>query len=760
MKNQMDKKQQIILIYVALALAVFIGFEQVRRNDFVDYDDHIYVTENLHVKSGLTSDGIIWAFTTGQEGNWHPLTWLSHMLDYELFGLNPGWHHLTSVLFHIANTLLLFWVLKKMTDALWPSLFVAAAFALHPLHVESVAWIAERKDVLSGLFWMLTIACYIRYTEQPSIKRYLLVFVVFALGLMAKPMLVTLPFVLLLLDYWPLGRLQWGHQTNNQRWSAWYLVREKIPLFILTIASSVITFIVQQKGGAMDVGESYSLGVRISNALVCYVGYIIKMVYPARLAVLYPHPGDSLPMWQVIVSLLIIVAASAGVIYAGRRRRYLAVGWFWYLGTLVPVIGLVQVGAQAMADRYTYLPSIGIFIVVGWGIGELAAKWRYRETVPGICAGVVLAVFLICTRLQVRYWQNSSTLYEHTLAATENNYLIHYNYGCMLLKKRQFDESIKHFEETLRINPGYSKARQNIGVAFLEQGKEDEAVKHLNETLHLEPNSPLAYYNIGNIYHKLGKLDEAVVNYNKALTLNPDLAEAHHNLGLVLRAQGKLDEAISQYRQALQLKGDYTQAHNNLGVALRLQGRVDEAISHYRQALKFKDDYAEAHNNLGIALQSQGKYDEAAAHLKRVVELAPNSASAHYNLGTMYYEQGKHNLAINHWTEALKLKPDFISLLNNLGWILATTEDTKLRNPTEAVKYAQRACEMTGYNRPDFLDTLATAYAASGNFPEAVKTAEKAVALAMALEQKELAAKIQKRLELYKAKTPYHERSD
>jgi len=698
------------------------------------------------------------------------------MLDCQLFGLDPAWHHLTSLFFHIANTLLLFWVLKKMTDsprgeatgALWASLFVAAAFALHPLHVESVAWIAERKDVLSGLFWMLTIACYIRYTEQPSIKRYILVFVVFALGLMAKPMLVTLPFVLLLLDYWPLGRLhpallllkggiQWGQQTHR---AVWRLVREKIPLFILTIASSVVTFIVQQKGGAMDIGESYSLGVRISNAIVCYIGYILKMVYPVRLAVLYPHPGNSLPMWQPIVSLLIIAAATAVVIYAGRRWRYIAVGWFWYLGTLVPVIGLVQVGAQAMADRYTYLPSIGIFIMVGWGIGGLAAKWRYRQTVLGICAGVVLAAFLICTRLQVRYWQDSSTLYEHTLAATENNYLIHYNYGCMLLKKRQFDEAIKHFEQTLQINPGYSKARQNIGVAFLEQGKEDEAVKHLTETLHLEPNSPLAYYNIGNIYHKLGKLDEAVVNYNKALALNPDLAEAHHNLGLVLRAQGKLDEAISQYRQALQLKGDYVQAHNNLGVALRLQGRVDEAISHYRQALKLRDDYAEAHNNLGIALQSQGKYDQAASHLKRVVELAPNSASAHYNLGTMYYEQGNHNLAINHWTEVLKLKPDFIAVLNNLAWVLATTEDTKLRNPTEAVKYAQRACEMTGYDRPDFLDTLATAYAAGGNFPEAVKAAEKAIALATVLEQKKLAAKIQKRLELYKAKIPYHERSD
>jgi Tfp pilus assembly protein PilF len=620
--EQMPKKQHLILLYAALALATFIAYEQVRHNNFVDYDDTVYVSENPQVLRGLTGESISWAFTTRLSANWHPLTWLSHMLDCQLFGANVGWHHLTSLLLHIANTLLLFWVLKKMTDALWPSLFVAAAFALHPLHVESVAWVAERKDVLSGLFWMLTIACYIRYTEQPSIKRYLLVFVVFALGLMAKPMLVTLPFVLLLLDYWPLGRFQFEHQSKHQKWLAWHLIREKIPLFALVAASSIVTYVVQQSEGAMEIGKSYPLSLRISNAAVSYVVYIGKLIYPRGLAVLYPYPVDGLPAWQPIVSLLILAGVSAGVIYTAKRYRYLAVGWLWYLGTLVPVIGLVQVGDQARADRYTYLPSVGLFIMVAWGAVALAAKLRYRKIALGICAGIVLAIFLICTRLQVRYWQNSFTLFERTLSATENNYIM----------------------------------------------------------------------------------------------------------------------------------------HHNLGLALQSQTRLDEAISHYRQALQLKPDYVKAHNNLGIALQSQSKYDEAIEHVKKAVQLDPNFALARYNLGSMYYEQGRYELAVTHWTKALELNPDLADALNLLSWILATTKDTKLHNPIEAVKYAQRACESTEYNRPDFLDTLAAAYAAAGRFPEAVETAEKAVALAMALEQKELAINIQKRLELYRAKIPYYEK--
>jgi tetratricopeptide (TPR) repeat protein len=625
--KKMPNKLQVLLLYLFLALATFIAFEQTHRNDFINYDDYQYVTENWYVQKGIGLESVKWAFTTGQEGNWHPLTWLSHMLDCELFGLNPGWHHLTSVLFHIANTLLLFWVLKKMTDAIWPSLFVAAVFALHPLHVESVAWIAERKDVLSGLFWMLTIVCYIRYTEQPSIKRYLLVFVVFALGLMAKPMLVSLPFVLLLLDYWPLGRLQWGHQTNNQEWSAWRLVREKIPLFILTIASSVITFIVQQKGGAMDVGESYSLGVRISNALVCYIGYIIKMVYPVRLAVLYPHPGANLPMWQVIVSFLIIVVISAVVIYAGRRRRYLAVGWFWYLGTLVPVIGLVQVGAQAMADRYTYLPSIGIFIMVGWGLGEVAAKWRERETVLGICAGVVLAAFLICTRIQVRYWQDSSTLFRHTLEVTDNNYIMHNYYGRALRERGQLDESIKEIGESLRLNPNYAGAYNSLGITLQTQGK----------------------------------LDEAVKQFRQALRLNPDFAKVHNNLGIVLAKQGNLDEAIAHFVKAIELDAVNDKAHHNLAQTFFSKGDIAGAIKHYRESLRLNADSVETLCGLSWIFSTSESPElrdgaEAVRLAKRACELSNyRNPETLYTLAAAYAEMGRFSEAVQVSQEAIDL---------------------------------------------------------------------------------------------------------
>ena len=654
------------MICVVLVLATFIAYEPVRQNEFTSSDDRGYITKNPDVKAGLTYESIVWAFTSGHAANWHPLTWLSHMLDCELFGLEAFWHHLTNLWFHVANTLLLFWVLKRMTGAIWPSAFVAAAFALHPLHVESVAWAAERKDVLSGFFWMLTIAAYIRYAGRRG--RYLLVVLVFGLGLMAKPMLVTLPFVLLLLDYWPLGRLQLGRQSGartfpqsesagGQRLSVGHLVAEKIPLFVLAVVSSVITYIVQKHAGTVRTIESLPLNVRVANALVSYISYIGKMIYPRRLAVFYPHPGHSLPMWQVIVCFTVFAVVSLGIIYAAKRWRYLVVGWLWYLGTLVPVIGLVQVGAQAMADRYTYLPSIGIFIMVAWGGAELFAKWHYRRIAPGISAGVVLVIMLICTRMQVRYWQNDFTLFGHALEVTKNNYVM------------------------------------------------------------------------------------------------------HHSLGAVLQLQGKLDESISHYRQALQIKPNYAKAYNNLGTALQLQGKLDEAISHYRQALQIEPDDALTHNNLGAVLQSQGRLDEAITHFTKAVELNPNSASAHYVLAWALAKGGRTSEAVKHFKEALRLKPDWVSPMNSLAWLLATHSQDKFRNPGEAIRFAERVCELTNYDDAGFVDTLAAAYAAAGRFPDAVSAMEKAVELARSADDDERLERMQNRLQLYEAGQAYYEPS-
>jgi tetratricopeptide (TPR) repeat protein len=713
--KQERNKLYVISICIVLVLATIIAYEPVRLNGFVNYDDDVYVTENPNVNKGITGKSILWAFATSHCNNWHPLTWLSHMLDCELFGLEPFWHHLSNLFFHIANTLLLFLVLKRMTGAIWQSAFVAAAFALHPLHVESVAWVAERKDVLSGFFWMLTITCYIRYTEQPSIRRYLLVVLVFASGLMAKPMLVTLPFVLLLLDYWPLSRLQWGNQTDNQRWSAWRLVKEKVPLFILTIASSVITFIVQQKEGAMDIGESYSLGVRISNALVCYVSYLIKMAYPAGLAVLYPHPGDSLPMWQVIVSLLIIVAASVAVIYAGRRRRYLATGWFWYLGTLVPVIGLVQVGAQAMADRYTYLPSIGIFIIAGWGTSEIGTRWRYRGAVLGVCAGIVLAGLLICTRLQVRYWQDNFKLFGHSAAATENNFIMHDSYGGALFEKGQLDEAIAQFREALRINPKYSGAKRNIGIVLLKQGKIDESIKVLTEVVNSKGDQSKAHNYLGLAYAKKGEFDTAIQHYKEAIRLKPDYIEAIANLGIALKEQGQITEAIKEWEKALSLKPDEPDIHYNMGLAMAEQYKYDEAVKHFSAALESKPNWPETLYNLGCAYYEQGKFELTVKYCAEALRLKPDYYNAHYNMGLAFAQQGRYDDAAEHIKAALELKPDWPEAHNNLGYV----------------------------------------YYRQGKLDAAVEQCAEALRLAP---EKELAEEIQKRLELYKAGQPYHEK--
>jgi len=638
--KQTSNKPYVLLIYVALALATIVAFEQVRLNKFVNYDDHYYVTENQQVQAGITGESVFWAFTTTHAGNWHPLTWLSHMLDCQLFELNPMWHHLTSLLLHMANTLLLFWVLKRMTSAVWASAFVAAAFALHPLHVESVAWVAERKDVLSGFFWFLTMAAYVRYAERPSVGRYSLVILGLCLGLMAKPMLVTLPFVLLLLDYWPLGRLRWGSQSDTeaspesesvkvsyQKASVLSLIGEKIPLFILAAVSSVITFIVQQSGGAVRSWESFSLNIRISNALVSYISYIIKMIYPSRLAVLYPHPGDSLPIWQPIVCLVIVAAVSAGIIYIGRRRRYLVTGWLWYIGTLLPVIGLVQVGAQAMADRYTYLPSIGFFIMVAWGAAELGAKWRYRKIGAEIGAGIVLTMLLIFTRIQVRHWRSSLTLFGHTLEVTENNYIMHNYYGRALRQNGRVDEAIKEIRESLRLNPNYCDAHNNLGIALQARGKDEEAERQFRKALRLNPDYNKAHVNLGIMLAKQQKPDEAIKHFFKAIELNPSNAKAHHNLGQAFFSKGNIPGAIKHYRESLRLNPDGAASLNGLGwiLATNKGGEFRDGAEAVRLAKRaceltnYKDP--ETLNTLAAAYAEVGRFTEAVRVAEDAIDL-------------------------------------------------------------------------------------------------------------------------------------------
>jgi Flp pilus assembly protein TadD len=571
-----------LIICLFLVVATAGVFWQVQNHDFVNYDDNLYVTENYHVQAGLTWDGIIWALTVPHACNWHPLTWLSHMLDCEIYGLNAGGHHLTSLLFHVVNALLLFLVLKRMSGALWRSAFVGALFALHPLHVESVAWVAERKDVLCTFFWLLTMWAYVLYTERPSPHRYFLVLLAFAFGLMSKPMLVTLPFVLLLLDYWPLGRFQFGYGESHAQKSMnlsyrislpLHFVREKAPFFALAAISSVVTFLAQQSAGSLTSLDKLPLNVRIANALVSYLSYIGKMLWPQRLVVFYPHPGDMLPMWQAIGAALFLICISVLVVRVVMVRPYLAVGWLWYLGTLVPVIGLVQVGSHGMADRYTYVPLIGLFLMITWGVPDIAKRFRPAMIVLPVLGGALLSALMASTWLQVQHWKNSTALFKHAINVTANNYLAH----------------------------------NNLASALARQGSPQEAISHYFEALAIKPHFAEAHYNLGNALARQGSFDEAMGHYTEALRIKPDYADAHNNLGVALTRQGRGKEAIGHYTEALRIKPNFADAHNNLGVALTRQGRGREATGHYIEALRIKPEYADARRNLERTLHLMGK---------------------------------------------------------------------------------------------------------------------------------------------------------
>lgn len=607
------------VICIFLILSTYAVFGQVFSNDFTNLDDNLYVTENPYVQAGITVEGILWAFRSTFTGHWHPLTWLSHMLDCQFYGLNPGGHHLTSLLLHIINSLLLFVILRRMTGAIWQSTFVAALFALHPLHVESVAWVAQRKDVMSTSLWMLTIWAYVRYTDRPNLGRYVPTLLLFALGLMTKATLVTLPFVLLLLDYWPLGRYQLRRSSPDGRSETLRsmnrphyksrplsLVREKIPFFAFAAASSVMTILVQQQRGTIISLESLPLATRISSALVSYAGYIWKMIWPKSLAVYYPHPG-MLPAWQVAAAALLLLCASTLSFHEARRRPYLIVGLLWYLGTLVPFIGLVDVGLPGiMADKFTYVSLIGLFIIFGWGVPDALTGWRHRRVVLALSGALLISSFSIVTSKQINYWHDSTTLFEHALNVTSNNFVAHNNLGFSLAKRNKLAQAIFHYNETLRIKPDCERAHNNLGMALVSQGRMEEAIVHYREALRLRPEYVQAHNNLGIALVRLGRIDEGTAHFDEVLRIQPYHVKAHNNLGLALSQQGKLDEAIGHYDEALKLKPDFVEARYNLGVAYYRQGKLVEAIAQYIEALKIRSESPEIHFSLGLAYLGLG----------------------------------------------------------------------------------------------------------------------------------------------------------
>jgi tetratricopeptide (TPR) repeat protein len=554
-----SRKLRFVLICVGLVLATAIAFEPIRANDFVEYDDYQYLVKNRHVQKGVTVDSAIWAFTTFHASNWHPVTWLSHMIDCGLFGLEPLWHHFVNVLLHVCNSLLLFVILRRMTGAAWPSAIVAALFAVHPVHVESVAWAAQRKDVLSAFFWMLTILAYIDYVEKPCARRHVMVFILFCLGLMTKPMVVTLPIILLLLDFWPLRRLNLGeagvgdkHFNVSCKQSVIRLLLEKIPLFAVAFASMVITYLIQQDK-AMATEDFFGFGMRLCNALYSYAAYIGKMFWPAGLAVLYPLRMEGLKWYRPLLGLVVLVVTSAVVIWQRQRRPFLFLGWWWYVITLLPVIGLVQVGVQAMADRYTYLPSIGLFLMVVWSLAQISEKLKIPVLVKALITAIVLTSLVSATRVQVGYWRDNFTLFGRAIDVTENNYIMHNNFGLALANRKRYDEAIEHFEKVLQINPGYIRANANIGFVLRRQEKVDEAIELYKELLKIKPDWPEVHNDLGRAYAYKGMGDEAIECYREALRLRGDFAEAVNNWGMVLKDQGKHEQAMEKFRKAHEL---------------------------------------------------------------------------------------------------------------------------------------------------------------------------------------------------------------
>ena len=667
------------LLALLLALATIALYWPATHHDFVNnYDDEFYVTANVHVQGGLTWENVKWAFVNPVAANWHPVTILSHMLDCQLFGLKPWGHHLTNLLLHALNTVLVFVLLLTLTQGravspltaalsnagerrarsdapypVWRSALVAALFGLHPLHVESVAWVAERKDVLSCFFFLLTLLAYTRYawsvtsdrwqvagsekdirpplmspvTRHPSLF-YLLSLFFFSLGLMSKPMLVTVPCVLLLLDYWPLNRM-WsadcGLRITNFRSLLSHVTRhtslfaEKIPFIILAEAACFATFAAQGHGGAVMTAEDFPPGARIGNALISYCRYLGKMFWPTDMAVFYPHPVHW-PSALVLLAGVFLCGVSLILFLKRGRHPFLLTGWLWYIGTLVPVIGLVQVGGQAMADRYMYIPSLGVLILTVWGAYELARRWRYRVIALSLAGSAAIVLCFAVTRHQLGYWQDGETLFRHALDVTENNWVAHIN--------------------------------------------------------------------LGNVLHDKGRFDEAIIQYREAISLQPDvfetrrsLAVAHYNLGIALLAKGQTNEAISQYQEAVRLKPDYVLARSNLGRALLKTGRTDEAISQFQEIVLLEPDDAVVHVSLGNALFSKGRTDEAVSQFQEAIRLKPDDSVAHYNLGDAFFKQGRIDEAIGQFQEAVRLKPDDANAQGNLAKILEWKRKSNARTP-------------------------------------------------------------------------------
>jgi tetratricopeptide (TPR) repeat protein len=648
---------EILLCLLLFGLVVWVFFPSI-HGAFIERNDHGFVTENTHIN--LTLANVVWAFGHSFDANWLPLTLWSFMLDHQLYGLKPWGYHLTNVLLHAVNTVLVFLVLRRMTGlrseksigaaapqagATWRSLMVAVLFGLHPLRVESVAWISERKDVLSVTFWMLTLWAYAHWVQRSAVRSpqsavgnqaasprlltpgfYWLALVFFALSLMSKAMMVTLPCVLLLLDYWPLER--WPQKSLRA------LLVEKVPFFLLSAIVSAVTYITQKSADMMSsvvTGLSLSFGARLENALVSYGRYLGKLFWPVDLGALYPYP-DRWPVPTILLAALLVLGLSVLVFAMRRHWPFLLTGWLWYLGTLVPVLGLVPVGAQAMADRYSYIPSIGILMILVWGTCQMTREWHYQGIGLGAAGGVLALVCIVLTRHQIGYWKDDISVWQRAVAVTGNNYDAHNMLGRAFGVRKRVDEALREFQEVVRLNPGFAEPQNTLGRAWEAKGRVNEAMACYQKALEVRPDYFVAQINLSSLLLRMGRMDEAIVHYQKALQINPDYAEAHNNLGVALASQGRLDEAIACFQKTLEINPNFAEAHYNLGYALYSKGRLDEAIACFQKTLEINPNYAEAHYNLSFALRSKGRLDEAIRELQETLRLKPDYAAASNNL--------------------------------------------------------------------------------------------------------------------------------
>jgi tetratricopeptide (TPR) repeat protein len=651
--GQSAEKYKIWFIYLVLAAITFAVYWQVHNFEFTNYDDDKYVYDNVHISSGLTPSNIAWVFTHAHVGNWHPLTGLSHILDCQLFDLKAGRHHMVNLLFHIANTLLLLTVLRRMTGKIWQSAFVAALFAIHPLHVESVAWISERKDVLSTLFWILTIWAYFRYTEKHSTGWYTLAIVLFAFGLMAKPMPVTLPFVLLLLDYWPLNRFELKSGEHLRR-----CIQEKIPFFILSTVSSVITFTVQKNSGVVSEIEVLPLATRAANAVISYGKYIEKMFWPANLAAFYPYPDNQLQTWRVFAAAVLLIVITICVVRLATRHRYLPVGWFWFLGTLVPVIGIVQVGSQAMADRYTYVPLIGLFIIAAWGLPELFKSWRYRKIALASAALAILSALAICAWVQTSHWKNTISLFEHALKVTDRNYTAYIQLGNAYYAAGETEQAISAYGKAIEKNAGDSWAYYNRGNVYAGEDQYDRAIIDYSQAIERNPSDADFYQARGTAYYGKGETDMALADYNKAIELDGEDAETYYDRGTVyLQAEKQFDLAIADYSKAIEINPKFADIYCNRGVAYYSKGEIDLAISDYNKAIEINPEYADAYNNRGNAYSLKKQFDIAIFDYDTAIELNPELVESYWGKASTCEHAGRKAEAIEAYKDFIQHAP-------------------------------------------------------------------------------------------------------